>query len=176
MSELNLVCLHFEECRLLPEIIPALHTVLTLPVNLGRADPDLKQFYNHERSQYDASAILAAFEKNNQSGKTILITSIDIYMPIFTFVFGLAKLNGRTGIVSVHRLTNEYYGLPADERLLTERLVKEITHELGHLFNLRHCPNYQCVMASSNTADELDIKGAHYCRRCQNIVESAYSL
>ena len=97
-----------------------------------------------------------------------MITSVDLYIPIFTFVFGLAKLNGGTGIVSVHRLRTGFYGLPPDEDLLKARLIKEIVHEFGHLLNLRHCINYQCVMASSNTADDLDIKGDRFCGSCLN--------
>jgi len=170
MPELNIVCLHFDECNLLPQITDTLQEILSSPIKLGKADPDLKKYFNPERAQYDAAGILARFEDENSMGKTILLTSIDLYIPIFTFVFGLAKLNGATGIVSAQRLKNEYYGLPPDEDLLKWRLVKEIVHELGHLLNLRHCINYQCVMASSNTADDLDVKGPYYCAACKKII------
>ena len=166
MSELNLVCFHFQECHLLPQITSSLAEILAIPINLGNADPDLEQYHQAERGQYDAGGIISEFEKNNPNIRSVLITSVDLYIPIFTFVFGLAKLNGNAAIVSAHRLGNQFYGLPPDETILKERLIKEVIHELGHLLNLRHCSNYQCVMASSNTADDLDIKTNRYCSSC----------
>jgi len=171
MINLNLVCLQFEEDRLLPKIRQFLNEILSFPVELGRTDLNPETYYNAERHQYDAASIVSAFEKKNKSGRIILLTDIDLYIPIFTFIFGLAKLNGETGIVSIHRLRNEYYGLPQDQDLLIKRIVKEVVHELGHLLNLRHCPDYQCCMASSNTVDELDVKGDHFCRSCLDKIE-----
>ncbi len=172
MPELNIFCLHFDECNLLPQITDVLQGILALPIKPEKVDPDLQMYYNPERSQYDAAGILAGFEDENSKEKTILLTSLDLYIPIFTFVFGLAKLNGATGIVSAHRLKNEFYGLPPDEKLLAERVIKEVVHELGHLLNLRHCINYQCVMASSNTADDLDVKGDQFCLSCLELLKS----
>ncbi len=171
MSELNLVCFHLEECVLIPHITQALRDYLDLEVHMSKVDPDIQPFFSSDRSQYDAAGIINKFETHNNNGRTILLTGVDLYIPIFTFIFGLAKLNGRTGIVSAHRLRSDYYGLPPDDELLKQRLVKEIIHELGHLLNLRHCPNYQCVMASSNTADDLDVKGERYCKACMELLE-----
>lgn len=166
MPDLNLVCLGFKECFLLPQISTSLADILNAQIILGKEDLPLANFYSKERGQYDAAQILTEYDQNSTVNKTIIITSIDLFIPIFTFVFGLAKLNGKTGIVSVHRLRSEFYGLPNDEELLMERLTKEVVHELGHLLNLRHCSNYQCVMASSNTADDLDVKGNRFCHSC----------
>ena len=168
MSELNLVCLHFQECHLLPQLTSPLSEILGSHIFLGKVNPELEKFLDEERRQYNAADIISNFEKNSRKqGKTILITSVDLYIPIFTFIFGLAKLNGITGIVSSCRLKKEFYGLPPDDELLIKRLVKEVIHEFGHLFNLRHCSNYKCVMASSNTADELDIKNQDFCLTCR---------
>jgi archaemetzincin len=166
MNELNLVCLDFQECHLLPQITSSLSEILSSKISLGKVNSDIEYYFHPERGQYDAGAIISAHDNQNKDHRTIIITSVDLYIPIFTFVFGLAKLNGDTGIVSAHRLRSEFYGLPADEDLLKSRLIKEVIHELGHLLNLRHCNNYKCVMTSSNTADELDIKGDQYCHSC----------
>jgi archaemetzincin len=132
----------------------------------------IENFFHPDRGQYDAGGILSLYDKNSTQRHTILITSVDLYIPIFTFVFGLAKLNGLTGIVSAHRLKSEFYGLPSNEDHLQSRLVKEIIHEYGHLVNLRHCSDYRCVMASSNTVDDLDIKGDQFCTFCLKKVTS----
>jgi archaemetzincin len=170
MSNLNLLCLSFQESHLLPQITSILSEILSLPVKLGKINPNLSQYYQKERDQYDAARILSDFEDNFSGGKSVLITSVDLYIPIFTFVFGLAKLKGNAAIVSTHRLNSTYYGLPKDEDLLKQRLIKEVIHELGHLQNLRHCANYHCVMASSTMADDLDVKGDEYCLSCLKLL------
>jgi archaemetzincin len=166
MTNLNLVCLNFQECNLLPFLQSSLDEILWSKIKLSKVDSDLDQYFHPDRGQYDAGGILSQYDDNSFQERTILLTSVDLFIPIFTFVFGLAKLDGLTGIVSAYRLRSEFYGLPPDEDLLKTRLVKEIVHEFGHLLNLRHCPDYHCVMASSNTADDLDIKGNCFCGRC----------
>src|SRR5688500_2039018 len=57
------------------------------------------------------------------------ITSVDLFIPILTFVFGEAQLEGRAAVVSYARL------VAADDRRLTaHRLAREAVHELGHTF------------------------------------------
>ena len=75
---------------------------------------------------------------------------MDLYIPVLTFVFGEAQLSDGGAVVSAHRLRQEFYGMPTDPELLHERLLKESLHELGHTYGLRHCPDYTCVMSSSN--------------------------
>jgi archaemetzincin len=171
MTDLNLVCLDFQECNLLPSLTSSLAEILSSTIILSKDKLEIEKYFHPDRGQYDAGSILSGYDKNGTDGRTILITSVDLFMPIFTFVFGLAKLNGTTGIVSTHRLRSEFYGLPPDEGLLKTRLIKEVVHELGHLLNLRHCPNYHCVMTSSNTADDLDVKGDQFCKSCLNKVD-----
>jgi archaemetzincin len=166
MTNLNLVCLEFQECKVLSSLKSSLRETLSSKIILKKDNLKIKNFLHPDRGQYDAGGILSLYDKNNTRGRTILITSVDLYIPIFTFVFGLAKLNGLTGIVSAHRLKSEFYGLPSNEDQLQSRLAKEIIHEYGHLLNLRHCSYYHCVMASSNTVDDLDIKGDQFCKSC----------
>ena len=134
--------------------------------DIFHSKPDLSEFLDQDRQQYNAIKIMESFH-NEKSVKLILLTDVDLFIPIFTFVFGLAKLGGQTGIVSIHRLNNVFYGLPEDKELLTERTVKEIIHELGHLLGLKHCDNYNCVMTSSTVVDELDINSSSYCNKCK---------
>ena len=135
-------------------------------VEIFHSNPDLNEYFDNDRHQYNAIKIMELFQ-NDSTSKLILLTDVDIFIPIFTFVFGLAKLGGQTGIVSTHRLNNIFYGLPENNDLLTDRTVKEIIHELGHLLGLKHCDNYNCVMASSTVVDELDTKSAVYCNICK---------
>jgi archaemetzincin len=96
------------------------------------------------------------------------VTACDLYVPVLTFVFGEAQLDGNCAVVSTARLADEHYGLPPNPILLRERLVKEAAHELGHTFGLRHCVDWRCVMASSHAVERLDIKSFDFCKGCRS--------
>jgi archaemetzincin len=71
-------------------------------------------------------------------------------------------------VVSAHRLTQEFYGLPSDPALLRDRLIKEAVHEVGHTLDLTHCDDYACVMAASHAVEWIDLKEAVLCPSCQS--------
>ena len=126
------------------------------------------------RNQYYSTAILQAMQALREPGARLLaVTSLDLYVPVLTFVFGEAQLNGGCAVVSLHRLREEFYGLPARQDLLRERLVKEAAHELGHTFGLRHCDDWRCVMTSSHAVTRLDVKSAEFCFLCGRAVAGA---
>ncbi|HVR40979.1 MAG TPA: archaemetzincin family Zn-dependent metalloprotease [Thermoanaerobaculia bacterium] len=137
----------------------------TIEANLDPA------FAHHpERNQYHSTAIIEQLAKRNGDGTVIIgITPLDLYIPILTFVFGEAQLGGSCAVVSYHRLHQQFYGLPADELLLTERLEKEAVHEAGHVAGLTHCDDYECVMASSHAVEWLDLKGLAMCSVCSAV-------
>lgn len=134
-----------------------------LPVRL-----DLSAYYSPDRGQYNATLILAHLLRHlpEPDSKIVGLTNVDLFMPVLTFVFGQAQLNGPGALVSTFRLRNEYYGLPPSMPLLYERTVKEIVHELGHTFGLVHCPDYSCVMHASTYVEEVDLKQARFCPDC----------
>ena len=49
-----------------------------------------------------------------------------MYVPVLTYVFGEAQLNGKAAVVSIYRLRDELYGLPKNPQKLKERLEKEL--------------------------------------------------
>lgn len=121
------------------------------------------------RNQYNSSIILASIleQMGGNSGKVLGITGLDLFVPVLTFVFGEAQLDGTAALVSTFRLDETFYGLPSNQTLLQERLIKEAVHELGHTFGLVHCRNFDCVMHASTSAEEIDIKGKGLCGRCR---------
>ncbi len=126
------------------------------------------------RDQYHSTAILQAMQPLAQPGTRLLaVTSLDLYVPVLTFVFGEAQLAGSCAVVSLHRLREEFYGLPPRAELMRERLVKEAVHELGHTFGLTHCDDWRCVMTSSHGVGRLDVKGAVFCVLCGRAVAGA---
>ena len=98
------------------------------------------------------------------------VTLLDLFVPVLTFVFGEAQMNGPCGVVSVHRLAEEFYGLPADPEKLERRLLIEALHEMGHTFGLRHCRDWQCAMASTHSVERLDLKQPAFCASCKRAI------
>ena len=129
---------------------------------------DVSQFYNPGRRQYDADLMLEAMAARAPEGylKYIGIFHGDLYIPILTYIFGQAQLNGLFGIASLYRLRNELYGLPENVDLMLERFGKVVNHELGHTFGLIHCLHPGCIMRSSNYVEDLDQKGKRLCKEC----------
>ena len=111
----------------------------------------------------------------SENAKTIGLFNVDLFIPIFTYIFGQAFLEGRTGIASVFRLSNERYGMEADKNLLLERICKEIIHELGHTFGLIHCIIPDCVMRSGTYVEDIDQKNAVFCPKCKQELSSKYN-
>ena len=134
--------------------------------------------FSHDggRGQYHSTAIIQRPERAADPDVRVLgVTGCDLYVPVLTFVFGEAQLDGNCAVVSTARLHEEFYGLPARADLLHERLIKEAVHELGHTFGLRHCADWRCVMSSSHAVERLDVKGAEFCKECRaRVVGEAY--
>lgn len=168
MLKLKFTPFNFEETELIKELVPKVSQLTGFNVFFEEINLNTEDFYDHNRGQCDASKILNSVRSSTEREKILLFTSVDLFIPIFTFVFGLAKLMGDSAIISTHRLKNEFYGLPPNPQLLKQRLLKEIMHELGHLGGLRHCGNYDCNMVSSTNTDELDIKSVEYCSACSD--------
>jgi archaemetzincin len=85
---------------------------------------------------------------------------------VLTFVFGQAQLGGRTGVVSLARLRQEFYGLPPDRAVFAGRAVKEALHETGHMFGLVHCAERGCAMSLATNVRQIDTKQAAFCAPC----------
>ncbi len=129
---------------------------------------DAASAFNPQRRQYSSTEILRLLERQapGDPWRVLAVTEMDLFIPVLTFVFGEAQLDGRCAVVSLRHLRQEFYGMPADPELLTARLLKESLHELGHTFGLRHCGSYQCVMSSAHAVERIDLKEAEFCARC----------
>jgi archaemetzincin len=161
---------------LVEQLAASLARTFHTPCRIRPETMDIGFAFDERRGQHYATAILQYLDQVSAPGVRLLaVTSSDLFVPVLTFVFGEAQLEGNCAIVSTARLHDEFYGLPAREELFRERLLKESAHELGHTFGLRHCVDWSCVMASSHAVERLDIKGAEFCRACRRAVtEESY--
>jgi archaemetzincin len=148
------------------------------PVNIKIVEGhfDLTDYYEPARRQYNADKILIKMDEMHADNehKIMGLFNVDIFIPIFTYIFGQAFLNGRSGIASVYRLTNERYGIKPDNELLIERFSKEIIHELGHTFGLIHCRIPDCVMRSGTYVEDIDQKNAAFCDQCKSQIKALF--
>ncbi len=141
----------------------------SMPVFFREGHLDLSDFYDPARRQYNGNMLLKHLntEIASDHAKTLGLFSVDLFIPILTYIFGQAALNGRTGIASLYRLSNERYGMDPDDKLLLERFTKEVIHELGHTFGLVHCSIPSCVMRSSTYVEDIDQKEQNLCLHCR---------
>lgn len=125
------------------------------------------------RGQVNSTTILQMLQTflPSENDQILGFTSSDLFIPIFTFVFGEAQLNGPAAVVSGARLQNEFYGLPPDAAVYQERLLKECIHELGHTVGLRHCLTNGCVMRKSTYVENIDLKSAEFCPACRAYID-----
>lgn len=146
-----------------PDLLERLARRTRMGIGPIRVDPS--PAWNPDRRQYDSSRLVAAL-KATYDGVVVGATALDLFVPVLTFVFGEAEMPGRAGIFSIHRLREEFYGLPRSPELLESRALRELLHEYGHLRGLVHCPDWACVMSSAHSVERVDAKTDRFCPQC----------
>ena len=96
----------------------------------------------------------------------IALTSSDLWPGKgWNFVFGQAYLRKRVGVWSIYR-NGDPSGSAADFRVALERTIKTAAHEIGHMFTLQHCIQYECLMNGANNRAESDAQPMALCPEC----------
>lgn len=124
--------------------------------------------YDPQRLQYSSAAVLRFLLDRvpADAARVLAVTEKDLFIPMLSFVFGHAQLNGTVACISLARLRQEFYGLPPNRPLMLARAAKEAVHEIGHTFGLAHCSDPVCSMSLSNEVRHVDRKGAELCMSC----------
>ena len=171
--QLTILPLKFTNEQLLKDLLFRLRFVFE-KVNVLYALINLEQSYSPQRRQFYSTKIIESVKKFNpvSEGYVLILTEIDLFVPVLTHIFGEAELSGRYSIVSVCRLYEEFYTSESEPSLVLERSYKEIIHELGHNIGLKHCKDWRCVMHSSSGIEEVDIKGSIFCDQCHILVKN----
>jgi len=130
-----------------------------------------------KRYQYDAGLIIEALGSMDfrDCEKIIGVLDVDLFIPIFTHVFGEAKQGGKVALVSLFRLEKNPDGTSLPASLFYERAVKVALHELGHLFELLHCAHKRCLMHFSGSIEELDAQPLYLCSYCSIYLQDKLS-
>lgn len=178
MNLVHLLPLGKVDVSLLLDLRAAIPRCLPVTCEILPAELDPAPSYHAERQQYHSSEILQRMKSlvRPQGWRLLAIADVDLYIPILKYVFGEAQMGGPCAVVSFHRLRQEFYGLDPDAALLSQRLLKESIHELGHTLDLRHCQDYRCAMASSHAVEWIDLRETTLCQSCLSQVESKTSI
>ena len=158
------------------DILTALETSLwqTFGFEIRRMKPwEIPSYaFDAARNQYSSTVILRELVRQcpSDAARLLAVTELDLFIPMLSFIYGQAQLDGRVSIVSLARLRQEFYTLPANRMLALSRLLKEAHHELGHTFGLTHCIDRGCPMSLATNIHQLDLKGSDYCNSCSILV------
>lgn len=105
------------------------------------------------------------------------ITMEDLYPgPSWNYVSGYSSYRGRTGVYSFFRFSAGFLGAgdtPDFRKGFLLRSEKLIAHEISHMFGLRHCIYYSCLMNGVNNTAELDSHPLRLCPVCLRKLQSA---
>lgn len=105
------------------------------------------------------------------------VTMDDLYPdPTWNYVFGQASLRDRVGIYSFARYDPLFWReprTPAARQLLIVRSLGVLLHETCHMYGLKHCIFYRCVLNGSNSLEESDRTPLHLCPVCLRKLQHA---
>ncbi|MBD3210433.1 archaemetzincin family Zn-dependent metalloprotease [Candidatus Micrarchaeota archaeon] len=151
-------------------LVSAISRKFRARVQYAMIDMPATRSFNKKREQFNAEKLLRdLFRFAPPPGdKAVYIIRDDMYAGKLSFVFGLAA--ERACILSTARLDPRFYGEKDMEKareLFKERVIKEAVHEIGHMVGLFHCPDRKCVMAFSNSVEDVDFKEKELCKNCR---------
>lgn len=144
--------------RMVKAVAAAFADELAIEVKVFDPAPSPVHAFDRHRIQYDAALIIKDLESMDLKPclRVVALVDVDLFVPVFTFVFGEARKGGRVAVASVFRLNDQ-----------PERLAKISLHEFGHLCMLDHCHGDDgCVMNFSSDISSLDRIPARFCRYC----------
>ncbi|MEO6334672.1 MAG: archaemetzincin [Pyrinomonadaceae bacterium] len=164
-----------EELRVIRLTADYMRAFYNLPVVLQVARPIPKVPQDMERLQYPKNRqIRTSYFLDDllpkllpdDAAALICLTSLDLYPgETWNYVFGQASLEKRVGVWSLWRLERNN-GKRARPDLFLDRTLKVAMHETGHMFSMRHCTKYECLMSGTNHLDETDRRPLDTCPEC----------
>ncbi|MDM7924338.1 MAG: archaemetzincin [Pyrinomonadaceae bacterium] len=138
---------------------------------LGRVPADKQRFVDRDnsnrqiRTSYFLDDVLPKLLPDDAAA-FIAFTNYDLYPgDTWYFVFGQASFEQRVGVWSLYRFadprTRKY-----EPRSLITRTLKVALHEVGHMFSMKHCTKYECLMSGTNHVLETDRRPLDNCPEC----------
>ncbi|MGB7203312.1 MAG: archaemetzincin [Pyrinomonadaceae bacterium] len=134
-----------------------------LPQKLEKKDTRYNEFLRTRqvRTGFIMDSILKPMLPDDAAA-LIAFTNEDLFPDdTMSFVFGQASMEHRVGVWSLARLE-----FKAKLSTFLLRTLKIAAHETGHMFSMRHCAKYECVMSGTNHIGETDRRPIDACPEC----------
>ena len=146
----------------LPVVVREVRGLDRVPANMTRLQyPDNRQV----RTGYFLEDLLPGLLPADAAA-LICFTSHDLFPgDTWNFVFGQASLEKRVGVWSLWRLERNGSKIAADD-LFLDRTLKIAMHETGHMFSMRHCTKFECLMSGTMHLAETDRRPLDTCPEC----------
>ncbi len=127
-----------------------------------------QRFFDHKQ-QWKTSFILDHILKPALPPDAIVmlaLTDHDLYpYDDWNFVFGQASLQNGVGVWSYFRFGSPH-AIGPEQLEFKKRVLKTALHETGHMFSIKHCLTYNCLMNGSNSDYESDQNPLYMCPLC----------
>jgi len=111
-------------------------------------------------TQIDTSSCHKLLDRARPADAFIVLgfTRYDLYpRDDWNFVFGQALPSRGTGVFSFARYE------ACEPTTFLRRCMAVLCHEIGHLFGIKHCIHWECIMNGSNGDSESDGRPMHLC-------------
>jgi archaemetzincin len=125
--------------------------------------------YNVIKKKYLSSAICEKVRNMAPPDARFMLalTDVDTYDNSSSFAYSYAGSEDKVGLISLYRLNPSPGARTEAQDLFFQRILKEATHEIGHLMGFRHCFNSTCVMYFSYSLNDTDKKETFFCQECE---------
>lgn len=169
MSDIYLASIGAADEEVLAAVEDCLRRSFRMEVRRARPLPEPEYAREPKSGQYLSTLVVKELVGKcpADAARFLGVTEKDLFIPMLTFVFGQAQLDGTAAVISLARLRQEFYRMPPNRALLKTRASKEALHELGHTLGLVHCPGRECVMSLATNIQQLDGKGGGFCASCE---------
>ncbi|MBX3299339.1 MAG: hypothetical protein KF736_07740 [Acidobacteria bacterium] len=139
--------------------------LMIVPLEIPKTEPDARKLPGRDLTQIRTGYIMDKYLKPmlpDDAAALIALTNEDLYPGTsLYFVFGQGSMQDRVGVWSFYRLE-----MKVDDATLLRRVLKIASHEAGHMFSIKHCTKYECVMSGTNHVDETDRRPVDACPEC----------